>query len=140
MKQKSGEAGRKQRSLTGLGEAEMEVLHHVWSLERATVAEVHERILRDRRVAYTTVMTIMKKLAGKGFLELDASAATYVYSAARSPDEVRGALVEDLVEKVFHGSRAALVQTLVGREEIPPEELDEIKDLIREMTGEGGAS
>ena len=127
-----GAPGRKKRkrSLTPLGEAEMEVLHHVWDLGHATVSEVHERITRERKLAYTTVMTVMKKLAEKGFLSVDASGPKYVYSAARSPDEVRGSLVEDLVQKVFQGSPLALVQALVRQEDIPQAEREEIKRLV----------
>ena len=53
----------RRRSLSRLGETEMEVLHHVWALGEASVADVHASILKTRPVAYTTVMTVMKKLA-----------------------------------------------------------------------------
>ena len=56
----------KKKALTPLGETEMEVLQHVWQLRQATVAQVHERILISRKVAYTTIMTVMKKLSDKG--------------------------------------------------------------------------
>ena len=123
----------RKRSLTPLGETEMEVLHHVWELGHATVADVHERILRDRKVAYTTVMTVMKKLAGKGFLQFERDGASYVYSAARSPDEVRGGLLDALLDKVFHGSAAALVQTLVQREELSDADRERILRLVEAM-------
>ena len=121
------------KSLTPLGETEMEVLHHVWDLGQATVAEVKERILNDRNVAYTTVMTVMKKLADKGYLQFEKEGATYVYSAARSPEEVQSSLVDDLVSKVFRGSSLALVQTLVRQEDLTDEERRDIKQLIEAM-------
>jgi BlaI family transcriptional regulator, penicillinase repressor len=126
----TGSEGKRKRSLTPLGETEMEVLHHVWDLEQATVADVHDRMTHERKVAYTTVMTVMKKLAKKGFLNVDDSAPSYVYAAGRSPDEVRGSLVDNLVEKVFHGSPSALVQALVHQEDLSDEERDEIKRLV----------
>lgn len=126
---------RRSRSLTQLGETEMEVLHHVWDLDQATVADVHDRISRERKVAYTTVMTVMKKLATKGFLNVDESEQSYVYSAARPPEEVRGSLVDDLVEKVFRGSPAALVQALVHQEQLSDEERAEIKRLVDGLAG-----
>lgn len=124
------EERRRRRRLTPIGETEMEVLQHVWDLGEATVAAVHERVLRERKVAYTTVMTVLKKLADKGFLDVDDSAQSYVYSAARSPEEVRGELAEDLVEMAFRGSPAALVQTLVRREELTSAEREEILRLV----------
>ncbi len=123
----------KRKSLTPLGETEMEVLHHVWDLGRATVAEVQARILHERKVAYTTVMTVMKKLADKGYLQFEKEGATYVYSAARSSEEVQRSLVDDLVSKVFRGSSLALVQTLVRHEDLTDEERRDIKQLIEAM-------
>ncbi len=123
----------KRKSLTPLGETEMEVLHHVWDLGRATVAEVQACILRERKVAYTTVMTVMKKLADKGYLQFEKDGATYVYSAARRAEDVRHSLVDDLVSKVFRGSTLALVQTLVAHEALTDEERREIKQLIDTM-------
>ncbi len=115
----------------------MEVLHHVWELGRATVADVHALVLRDRKVAYTTVMTVMKNLSEKGFLRFDRDGASYVYSAARTPDDVRGELLEALLDKVFHGSPTALVQTLVRRENISPGEREELRRLVENLAGEG---
>ncbi len=121
------------RSLTPLGETEMEVLHHVWKLKEATVNEVRNRILRERKVAYTTIMTVMKNLADKGFLRYHKEGKSYVYSAEQKPETVRSGLIKDLVQKVFKGSPTALVQTLVQNEDMTDKERDEIKKLINEM-------
>ncbi len=117
-------------SLTPLGETEMEVLHHVWDLDQATVADVHERILAQRKVAYTTVMTVMKKLAAKGFLRFERDGASYVYSADRSPDDVRAGLLGNLLDKVFRGSPTALVQALVHREDLSEADRERIRHLV----------
>ncbi|MEL6616415.1 MAG: BlaI/MecI/CopY family transcriptional regulator [Bacteroidota bacterium] len=97
--------------LTPLGGTEMEVLRHVWTLGRATVREVHSAIERD--LAYTTVMTVMKNLAEKGYLAYEREGQTYVYTAKRRPEDVRGSVLSGILEKVFGGDPAVLVQTLV---------------------------
>lgn len=121
------------KSLTPLGETEMEVLHHVWELEEATVKQVQERILESREVAYTTIMTVMKNLADKGYLQYRKEGVTYVYSPAQKPESVQFNLVRDLVKKVFKGSPMELVQTLVNNEELTDEERNEIKKMIDKM-------
>lgn len=121
------------KSLTPLGETEMEVLHHVWSMERATVAQVHDKILKNRKVAYTTIMTVMKKLADKGYLSYEKDGSTYVYQPAKSKDQVQQGLIDNLVEKAFNGSPAALIQTLVKRESLTEEELEDIRKLIEDL-------
>ncbi len=121
------------KSLTPLGETEMEVLHHVWKLGEATVKQVRKRILKDREVAYTTIMTVMKNLADKGYLEYRKDGVTYVYSPAVEPESVRFSLVNDLVKKVFRGSPKELVQTLVKNEDLSDDERAEIRNLINKM-------
>jgi predicted transcriptional regulator len=120
----------KRKSLTHLGETEMEVLHHVWDLGEATVADVRERILEDRDVAYTTIMTVMKKLAEKGYLDYHKEGRSYVYQPAQEPNEVQHSLLRRLMDKVFEGSPSALVQTLVKREDLSDDERAEIRALI----------
>jgi len=120
----------RRKSLTHLGETEMEVLHHVWDLGEATVTDVRERILEDRDVAYTTIMTVMKKLAEKGYLTYHKEGRSYVYEPAQQPNEVQHSLLQRLMEKVFNGSPSALVQTLVQREDLSDAERHEILDII----------
>jgi predicted transcriptional regulator len=121
------------KSLTPLGESEMEILHHVWELGEATVADVKERIMQDRKVAYTTVMTTMKNLYNKRYLKYRKDGATYVYSAAQDPESVQFSLVGKLIDKVFKGSTSALVQTLVSNENLSEEDKEEIRKLIDGM-------
>jgi predicted transcriptional regulator len=114
----------------------MEVLHHVWDLGEASVADVHERILDERDVAYTTVMTVMKKLADKGYLTYHKEGRSYIYAPDRQPNDVQHSLLHRLMEKVFHGSPTALVQTLVQREELSDEERQELRTLIDALDDE----
>lgn len=111
----------------------MEVLHHVWELEEATVRQVRERILETREVAYTTIMTVMKNLAEKDYLKYRKEGVTYVYSPARKPDSVRSSLIGDLMKKVFKGSPKELVQALVNSNDLSKNDLDEIKQMIDNM-------
>jgi len=121
------------KSLTPLGETEMEVLHHVWDMGEATVKQVRKRILKSREVAYTTIMTVMKNLSEKGYLKYRKEGVTYVYSPAQEPDSVRSNLVKELIKKVFKGSPKELVQTLVESEELNEKDLSEIKKMIDQM-------
>ncbi|MFU8859635.1 MAG: BlaI/MecI/CopY family transcriptional regulator [Cyclonatronaceae bacterium] len=124
------------KSLTPLGETEMEILHHVWEMDKASVSDVHEQILLTRKVAYTTVMTVMKNLAEKGFLRFEKKGMAYVYSAAIPPDRVKQNLIGNLIKKVFDGSPAALIQTLVSSEQITDNERSELIELIQNMKQE----
>lgn len=111
----------------------MEVLHHVWELEEATVAQVQERILEKRKVAYTTIMTVMKNLYQKGYLDYRKRGVTYVYKARRKPAEVKHNIMQNLMDKVFKGSPSEMFQTLVENEQINEEERKALERIIRDM-------
>lgn len=121
------------KSLTPLGETEMQVLHLVWEMGEASVKDVRQRILEERDVAYTTIMTVMKNLADKGYLKYRKEGLSYIYSPARKPEKVRFNLIKDLVSKVFNDSPTELVQTLVEGEELSAEERREIRKMIDKL-------
>ena len=125
--------------LTPLGGTEMEVLREVWSLGRATARDVHDRVTGRRPLAYTTVMTVLKNLAEKGYLEYETEGTAYVYTAARAPEEVRASVLGGILDKVFGGSAASLVQALVQREALSDDERAEIRRLIDGLDDEAPA-
>ncbi len=128
----------RKKSLTPFGETEMEVLQHVWDLGRASVADVRERILEKREIAYTTVMTVLKNLADKGYLAYDKKGNSYIYYPKETAEDVQHSVLRSLLRKVFNNSPAALVQTLVRSEDLSEEERREILEMIREMEEEDG--
>lgn len=116
-----------------LGDTELEVLHHVWGLQQATVADVHACILKERKVAYSTVLTVMRNLTKKGYLTYEKDGATYVYTPIRAASSVKLNLLENLMLKVFKGSPTALVQTLVRSDQLTDAERDELRAIINTM-------
>lgn len=111
----------------------MELLHIIWQKQKASVAEVHEEVLKNRKVAYTTVMTIMKKLADKGLLQYKKVGNSYVYEPARPEEEVKHGLLRQMLTKVFKGSPAELVQNLVEHEPLSAAEKAEIEAAIKQL-------
>lgn len=110
----------------------MEMLHLVWETGPSTVAAIHDRVCQTRRVAYTTVMTQLRKLADKGFLSFTQEGNAYVYRAEREPGEVRRSVLESILAKVFKGSAVDLIATLVEHEQLSDEELAEIRRIVDE--------
>ena len=117
--------------ITPLGGTEMEILQQVWDLGRATARDVHHRI--DRDVAYTTITTVMKNLADKGYLTYERAGASFVYTPARPAEEVRQSLLTGLLDKVFGGSARTLIQTLARHESLSPEEQAEVDRLLQQL-------
>ena len=81
----------------------------VWRKEQATVRDVYEALRESRPVAYTTVMTMMRILEGKGYLTKVAQERAHVYAPARPRQQVVGAMLRDFVDRVFDGASDALL-------------------------------
>jgi predicted transcriptional regulator len=103
----------------------------VWELNRATVRDVYETMLKRRHVAYTTVMTMMKILENKGHLVKSQEDRAYVYQAAQPQQRVVRGLVRDFVNRVFNGSAEPLMVHLVEEKGFTERELAEIAKMAR---------
>ena len=103
----------------------------VWTRETVTVRDVYEELLRHRKVAYTTVMTMMKILEQKKFLKKNEAERAFVYRPAQPQKQVIGAMVKDFVNRVFNGSAEPLLVHLVEDKHLTQEELEEIARLRR---------
>ena len=101
----------------------------VWDREQATVRDVYQAILEKRKVAYTTVMTMMKILEQKGYLKKSQEERAYVYRAAQPKRQVIGAMVRDFINRVFNGSAEPLLVHLVEEHHLTQEDLEEIAQL-----------
>src|ERR1700761_2017665 len=92
-----------------LTEQELEIMKIVWAREAATVRDVYEALLEHRKVAYTTVMTMMKILEEKGFLKKSQEERAFLYRAAQPKRQVVGAMVKEFINRVFNGSAEPLL-------------------------------
>jgi predicted transcriptional regulator len=120
----------RRRSST-LTEQELEIMKIVWERESATVRDVYETLLERRKVAYTTVMTMMKILETKKYLKRTQLDRAYVYRPAQPKRLVVGAMVKDFINRVFNGATEPLLVHLVEEHDLSPEELEEIARLRR---------
>lgn len=119
-----------------LTEQELEIMKVVWDRKTATVREVYEA-LRDRKsVAYTTVMTMMNILEGKGHLAKRPEGRAYVYEPTQDRNEVISGMVQDFVNRVFDGAARPLLLNLVQEQKLSRDDLDEISRLIDEIPEE----
>jgi len=120
----------RERSKTLTGQ-ELEIMKIVWERDRATVRDVYEALLERRKVAYTTIMTMMKILEQKGFLKKSQEERAYVYRPAQPKRQVIGAMVREFVNRVFNGSAEPLLVHLVEEHHLSGKDLEEIARLRR---------
>jgi predicted transcriptional regulator len=121
----------RRRSAT-LTEQELEIMKVVWDRESATVRDVYEALLERRKVAYTTVMTMMKILEQKKYLKKTQADRAYLYHPAQPKRQVVGAMVREFVNRVFNGSAEPLLVHLVEEHDLTRADLEEIARLRRQ--------
>src|SRR5713226_10315175 len=115
-------------TLTG---QELEIMKIVWERESATVRDVYEALLERRKIAYTTVMTMMKILEQKKHLKKSQAEKAYVYRPARPKNQVIKGMVREFVDRVFNGSAEPLLVHLVEDRRLSEKDLREIAHLVR---------
>ena len=112
---------------------ELEIMKIVWKLGTATVRDVYEALRERRRIAYTTVMTMMKILADKRHLRRSQQGRTYVYEPTRSKNEVLRSMVREFVNRVFNGSAEPLLVHLLQDRQLSTEDLQKIQQMMEEQ-------
>ncbi len=112
---------------------ELEIMKVVWQKGDATVRDVYEDLLKRRKIAYTTVMTMMKVLEGKGHLRRRLDDRAYVYRPARPESAVVRSMVREFVDRLFNGAAEPLVVHLVKDRHLTREELETLAKQIDEV-------
>jgi predicted transcriptional regulator len=110
---------------------ELEIMKVVWSRGHANVRDVYEDLLQGRKIAYTTVMTMMNVLERKGYLKRKAEGRSFDYRPTRPQRQVIRSMVQEFVARVFGGSAEPLLVHLVEQEELSLEELEALTRKIK---------
>lgn len=111
---------------------ELAIMKVVWDLGTPTVRDVYEALRAKRRIAYTTVMTMMNILEGKGYLKKDTADRAYRYRPARARQAVVSSMVREFVNRVFDGASRPLLVHLVKAGRLDDRERKRLRQLIEE--------
>jgi BlaI family transcriptional regulator, penicillinase repressor len=116
-----------------LTERELEVMHVFWNRGESTVADVRDALAEaglDR--AYTTVATLVRILADKGFLEQTRAERPFGYRPSQTYEDVSRKLLGDLLDRVFRGSREQLLVRLMEQKGLTQKERALLGEVLRE--------
>jgi predicted transcriptional regulator len=121
-------------TFASLGYLEADILAIVWELNKATVRDVYETLLQRRRIAYTTVMTVMGNLATKGLLVRDQTNTAYLYRPAIPRQEVIAAVTDSLIEGLCAGETATVLSHLLGLPApLSADQVEQLKQLAQRL-------
>lgn len=122
----------KSKNLTQLGDLEADVMGVVWNKGEATVQDVKDALALTRPLAYTTVMTVMTRLAEKGLLDRYKEGRAFVYTPNASQEKLAGSMLRSLVRRLYDGATdKAIAHLLETEEDVDEAELDRLEKLIQ---------
>lgn len=116
--------------------AELRVLKALWAVDAGTVADVRTELgKRGQDLAYTTVMTLLGRLAAKDAVTVDRTREPFIYKAAQRRESVLRERLREFVREVFDGEADSLVLNLVENESLTRAELRAIERRIASAEG-----
>lgn len=126
------------KSLDDLGELQKAIMETVWELGEATVQQVLDRLRRKKRLAYTSVLSIMQRLEKVGWLRHRTEGRTYVYRPTLTREQESSRSLKRLTHLVFHGDTRLLFQRIIEDEDLSDEDLVALRQMIDERRKERG--
>ena len=113
-----------------LYERELEVMEVLWERGSATVAEVRDAL--EDEMAYTTVLTVLRRLEEKGYVGHEEEGRAHRYHPLIERQEARESALERLTRKLFHGSPELLLTHLVSNRKLSRAQLRRLRELVEE--------
>ena len=117
------------RSIT-LTKAELRLMKILWSRGESTVAEMAASTADDQPLAYTSVLTTVRILESKGYVSHRQEGRAFLYSPCIGELEASRSEVRHVLQRFFGNSRERLLLSLLGDDEISPDELRRLKEAI----------
>ena len=117
---------------THLTDAELRLMEVVWERGAATVSEVVESLPEDVNLAYSTVLTTLRILESKGYLQHKKEGRAFIYRAAVEREQVRESALTHLMRRFFDDSPELLILNLIDGKKISAGELARLRKRIEE--------
>ena len=123
---------------TRLADLQLAIIQVLWDKAQATVGEVRDALAPQRKLAYTTVGTMLAKMESAGYVTHRAEGRVNVYRPLLRRDKVSRSMVSDLANRLFDGDVAEMMCHLLDGCDVSTEELARLKKLIRDKEREIG--
>ncbi len=129
----------KQTDIPQLGPLEYQLLRLLWKLAPAPARQILEAYNRKARrpLKYTTVMTLLTRMADKGVLEADRSRQPFEFRPLVTREQMLAQRVNDFVDRFFEGRAVDLAVRLVEEGDLSPDSIRRLERLLREKSARG---
>lgn len=118
------------RKNTLLTRAELRFMNIIWENDESTIRDIRENMPDGENIPYTTVATIVRVLAKKGFLHQRLQGKTMYYKAAVDKRDYESRTIDQMVKNLFNSTPVSLATRLIDDHDLTAEELAEIKAIL----------
>ena len=116
-----------------LSELQLALVQALWDLGEGSVAQVQEALEKQgRKLAPTTVATVLRRLEGQGWVAHREQGRSFIYKATVSHRRAAGRMLTSLTRSLFGGDLPAMVSHLLESHKVDRREIEEIRRLIAE--------
>jgi len=116
-----------------IGPLQVKVMHHIWTRGPSTVHDVHDELMADpaeKRLAYTTILTVMRNLARRGFLAQAAEGRAHRFTARIDEGSYKRELLHHVRTEVFRGDLRSMLDAVAADETLSNEQRDKVRGLL----------
>ena len=113
-----------------LTEVELEIMTALWALGESSVHGIQEALGTERKLAYTSVSTMLRILESKGVVASRKEGRGHIYFPKLRKEDYESQSVSRMVEKLFGGAPGALVRRLLQTENLSESEIAEIRAIL----------
>ena len=126
------------QKMRDLPQAEFGVMDVLWEKGEATVKQVQSALSARRKLAYTTVSTLLSRLREKGYVEAEERNFAYVFRPLVGREQVVRRKLDDLVKQVLGGDVAPLAAYIVENHKLTPEQITALEEIVRSASDKEG--
>jgi len=119
-----------------LTEAELRLMKILWRRGESAVTDLVAAMPDGESLAYNSVLTTIRILEQKGYVEHRQEGRAFVYRPCVAEQEASRSEVRHVLSRFFGNSRERLLLSLLGDEDLSPEELQRLKDAVREAAAD----
>ena len=119
-----------------LADLQLAIMQVLWARGESSVGDVHAALFEQRKLAYTTIGTMLAKMEEKHYVTHRSVQRQNIYKAAIKQEKVNQSMVNDLVKRLFHGDITEMVSQLLGSSSVNPEVIVTLKKIIRQREQE----
>lgn len=119
-----------------LTDAELDILSVLWTNHGTTVREVYESLNTERKTSYTTFLKQMQIMYDKNLVQRDAKQKAHIYYAAIDRLELGKEMLNDILQKIYNGSKVELVEQVLNLETGSKKEIKKIGKLVKQTAKE----